>query len=134
MRQEELKEVTRGGHNMVENCSIENILTNARPLKNILYESLSQTLSEYIRSYFDEHENLNDFKGVRNKTGLHLISSDESRGYALIGFTNKLDRFYDDYKTRMEEARDLYSSLSIDIIREFVDYEKELLGFSWRKI
>lgn len=119
---------------MVENCSIENILTNARPLKDILYESLPPTLSEYIKSYFDEYENLDDFKGIRDKTGLHLISSDESRGYALVGFTDKLDFFYNDYKTRMEEARDLYSSISVDIIREFVDYEKRLLGFSWRKI
>ncbi len=83
-------------------------------------------LTEWIRNYFNVEEDMNNFER-RNRGYLELRSLDKSRGYVFVGEI-QLNR---DYEGRMRDAKgkDYFNKT---LIREFVDHDNKLAGFSWR--
>lgn len=92
-----------------------------------------ETLQRDIEKYFGVNENLSGFS-KRNGSqgiGLELQSPSEDRGYVFVG-PLQLER---DIRNRLNYSREVYErSGKRKIIREFVDHESEIAGFSWRSV
>ena len=95
--------------------------------------SRQQGLEKDIQCYFGVKEDLSGFFGrdSREVSGFELKSSEADRGYVFV--CNSSGRS-NDFKLSMEHLRRICDSQNkIKILMEFVDYENEVAGFSWRK-
>lgn len=87
-------------------------------------------LQRWIKEYFNIKENLSKFKKREDRDGLELVSMTCSRGYVFVYPTQTSDRNIGKKTDRME--RIYLKDEDRRLLKRFVDYEKELAGFSWR--
>ena len=84
-------------------------------------------LNEMVEKYFDSNIDSSCSSRIGDG-GIHYFDSDVSRGFFFsMGGESK-----ESYITRMESLREVFLCSCKLILREFIDHENEIAGFSWR--
>lgn len=94
-----------------------------------------EKLESWIKEYFNIDEDLSGFRRRDGNSGhcnaLELVNESHRKGYSFTFV--KITVPHIDYESKMQEIRKGFSGSTKRITRYFVDFEKELAGFSWRE-
>lgn len=109
----------------------ESTLSDRDGWENIHKGFLSvDTIRGWIKEYFNVNEDMVNFKR-RNEGYLELRSFDKSRGYTFVG-AFQLNRDYEGGIRNAKAEINEMDYIKKRVVREFVDHDDQLAGFSWR--
>ncbi len=88
---------------------------------------MARKSNRMIEGYFGLSIDLDDYLVMRDGGIYEYFSKDRTNGFTLVTPI----KMAPNYKSEMEYLRKLFTQRAL-ILREFVDYENKIEGFSWR--